>query len=1047
MSPVPKQTRSVVGIFAAHPVAANLLMVMMLMAGVFGLSKLNTQFFPNFALDMVYIGVSWTGAPAEDVESGITTPIEQELRSLDGLNKMTSTSAEGYSAITLEYREGTDMGIALDQVKERIALVRNLPGTAEEPEIRKIVRYEPVARLRISGPSELAELRPIARQIEKELLDAGITNIRIAGLPDEELAIQVPSARLRELDLSLEDIAARVSRGSRDLPAGTIGRDEVSRQLRALEQRRDEEGFARLPIVSDEAGRFMTLGEIAEIVRRPRDGQTQVHTEGIPAVELHLRRAESSDSLEAARIVDKWKLERLPEYPANIEIELYDESWKLISERIWLLVRNGGGGLVLVVTVLFLFLNTRVAFWVAVGIPVSFMATLGVLYVAGGSVNMISLFALIMALGIIVDDAIVVGEDALTHYQGGAGPLDAAEAGAQRMLAPVLSSSLTTIAAFLPLMLVGGIIGNILFAIPLVIICVILASLVESFLVLPGHLRHTFTHASATPGRLRQFLDNAFDRFKNRVFRPVVTLAVRNAGTTIALTVASLILTVGLLAGGRIQFNFFPTAESTILTANIGFVAGTRADDAKAYADQALVSLREVDEALGGDLVVTAVLRTGQMQAPEGTHTPRGDQYATILVELQQPDQRDVRNTRIISEWRERLELVPGLETLSVFERRGGPPGRDVDVSLQGDDAGKLKLAALELQETLKGVAGISGIEDDLPFGPEQLIYALNAQGRALGLTVESVGQQLRAAYDGQLAQIYQDDGEEIEVRVVLPDAERNQLASLENLGVKLPGGETVPLPSVVDIRYQRGFEVLRHLETRLSVKVSGDIDPAVNNTNKVNALLEAEVLPTLASKYGVQYQFEGRAADQAETLADMRLGMRFGLAMIYLVLAWVFASYTWPLVVMVAIPFGLVGALGGHYLLSVDLTILSLFGFFGLSGIVVNDSIILVTFFKELRDKGMHYAEAIVEAACQRLRAVLLTSLTTIGGLTPLMFETSLQAQFLIPMAVSISFGLGFATLLVLVVIPALLYVHESCAAWWQNLRQPQSPSVEAAE
>ena len=361
--------------------------------------------------------------------------------------------------------------------------------------------------------------------------------------------------------------------------------------------------------------------------------------------------------------------------------------------------------------------------------------------------------------------------------------------------------------------------------------------------------------------------------------------------------------------------------------------------------------------------------------------------------------------------------------------RRGGPPGRDVDVSLQGDDANKLKAAALELQETLKGIAGISGIEDDLPFGPEQLIYSLNAQGRALGLSVDSVGRQLRAAYDGQLAQIFQDDGEEIEVRVMLPDDERYKLASLENIGLKLPTGETVPLASVVDIRFQRGFEVLRHREGRLSVQVAGDIDPAVNNTNEVNDLLEKEVLPGLTRKYGITYRFEGRAADQAETLADMRLGLMFGLAMIYLVLAWVFASYTWPFVVMVAIPFGLIGALGGHYALGIDMTILSLFGFFGLSGIVVNDSIILVTFFKELRERGMPYRDAIIEAACQRLRAVLLTSLTTIGGLTPLMFETSLQAQFLIPMAVSISFGLAVATLLVLIVIPALLNIHERIA------------------
>lgn len=1025
-----EKPNGLVGLFASHRVAANLLMVMMLLAGVLGLAKLNVQFFPNFALDIIRVDVKWTGAPAEDVESGITIPLEQELRTLDSLNKMTSTSAEGSSTITLEYREGTDMGVALDQVKERVSLLRNLPATSEEPEVIKINRYEPIARLLISGPDNLAELRPIVRQMEDELLEAGIAKITITGLPYEEIAIQVPSIRLRELDLSLAQVADRIAGGSRDIPAGTIGRNEVSRQLRALEQRRDEEGFARLPLVSDESGRFLTVGEVAHVERRARARQVTVNSDGKPAVEMLLRRAETSDSLKSAKIVEKWLEERLPTLPSHIKVEAYDEAWKLINERIMLLIRNGGSGLVLVVTVLFLFLNARVAFWVAVGIPVSFMATLGVLYVAGGSINMVSLFALIMALGIIVDDAIVVGEDALTHYQLGEGSLAAAQGGAHRMLAPVMSSSLTTVAAFLPLMLVGGIIGNILFAIPLVIVCVIAASLVESFLILPGHLRHTFDKAGRNnPGRFRSFLDRQFEGFKDGVFRPIVTVGVDNPWTTASLAIAGLILSIGLLLGGRIAFNFFPTAESTIITANIGFVSGTPPEVTREYTRKAVAALREVDEESGGGLVTAAVARLGQNIAPEGRRAATGDQYSAIMVELQEPDQRTVRNTHIISAWRDKLEHKPGLESLSIFERRGGPPGRDVDVSLQGDDANKLKAAALELQETLKGIAGISGIEDDLPFGPEQLIYSLNAQGRALGLSVDSVGRQLRAAYDGQLAQIFQDDGEEIEVRVMLPDDERYNLASLENIGLKLPTGETVPLASVVDIRFQRGFEVLRHREGRLSVQVAGDIDPAVNNTNEVNDLLEKEVLPGLTRKYGITYRFEGRAADQAETLADMRLGLMFGLAMIYLVLAWVFASYTWPFVVMVAIPFGLIGALGGHYALGIDMTILSLFGFFGLSGIVVNDSIILVTFFKELRERGMPYRDAIIEAACQRLRAVLLTSLTTIGGLTPLMFETSLQAQFLIPMAVSISFGLAVATLLVLIVIPALLNIHERIA------------------
>ena len=447
--------QDLVGLFAQHKVASNLLMVMMLIGGFWGLSKLNTQFFPNFALDIVSVRVVWTGASADDVEQSITEPLEQELRNLDNLKKMTSTSAIGVSSITLEYNEGTEMGTALDQVKERVGLVRELPVTAEEPEITSLVRYEPIARLLVTGPSELRELRPFVRAAERELQDRGIAKIEITGLPQEEFAIQVPSAALHDLGLSLDQIAEQVRRNSRDLPAGTVGRNDVSRQLRSLGQRRREVGFEDLSLVADESGRLVRLGDVATIERRPRDREVEVTYLGKPAVELQLMRAERGDSLKSARILAEWVEAVRPKLPPGIELHVFDQGWQLIKDRIFLLVKNGAGGLLLVLGILFLFLNGRVAFWVAVGIPVSFMATIAVLYAVGGSINMISLFAMIMALGIIVDDAIVVGEDALTHYQSGEASLEAAEGGARRMLAPVVSSSLTTISAFLPLMLVG----------------------------------------------------------------------------------------------------------------------------------------------------------------------------------------------------------------------------------------------------------------------------------------------------------------------------------------------------------------------------------------------------------------------------------------------------------------------------------------------------------------------------------------------------------------------------------------------------------------
>ncbi|MDH3375422.1 MAG: efflux RND transporter permease subunit [Gammaproteobacteria bacterium] len=1018
------------GRFADHRVAANLLMIVMIMAGIVGLTRLNTQFFPTFALDFVTVTTIWTGASAEDVERSITTPIERELRNVDHVKEMTSTSADGVSAIVLEMNENSDIGLAVDQIKELVDTVRNLPGTAEIPEVSRVVRYEPVARVLITGATEIRELRRLARRFERELLDLGIAKITMMGLPEEEIAIQVPSAELQALGVSLNEIASRVAASSRDVPVGVVGRDDTARQLRFLDQRRGEVAFEDLPVVADDSGRLVTLGDIATISRRARDGQISLLHEDKPAVELWLRRSEASDSLESARTLEDWLEVTRPQLPPGISVTVYDERWELLQQRINLLLKNGATGLILVVLILFLFLSSRVALWVMVGIPVSFLATLAVLYLIGGSINMVTLFALIMGLGIIVDDAIVVGEDAMTHFQAGEDALQAAEGGARRMFAPVMSSSLTTMAAFLPLMIVGGIIGNILVAIPVVIICVITASLVESFLILPGHLRHAFSRTDRTRiGAVRQKLDSGFIWFREHIFRTMVTKAVEFRWATLAAALAITMMTVGLLRGGHIQYEFFPSPDTTILYANVDFVAGTPKQQVIDYLRVMKTAMYASERELGEHLLATAVVRHGYAQSPDEDRGRRGDQFGSILVELTEPDTRTVRNTEFIAAWKSRLVEVPGIENLSVLQPKAGPPGRDIDIRIVSDDADSLKAAADALLTTLGGINGVYGVEHNLPFGREQQILKLSGTGKALGLSVDDVARQLRAAFDGELVQILPEGTDEVEIRVMLPDAERNRLRGLESLNIILAGGRSIPISNVVEFTSRRGFESLRHADTRLAVTVTGDVDSAIANANNIVAQLSTSELPALAAQYDVEFSFEGRQSDQRETQTDMKHGALIALGLIYLVLASVFGSYGWPLIVMAIIPFAVVGAIWGHVAMQLNLTILSMFGLFGLAGIVVNDSIILVVFYKQLRSKGMSMRQAVIESACQRLRAVLLTSLTTIGGLTPLLFETSLQAQFLIPMATSIAFGLGFATLLVLLLVPALLYIHETIA------------------
>ncbi|MGS2742547.1 efflux RND transporter permease subunit [Halomonas sp. LS-001] len=1020
------QRNGLIGFFVHHKVAANLVMLVMLLGGALGIARMNIQFFPTFALDIVNVRVVWSGASAEDIEQGITNPLEQRLRSLDSLKRMTSTSAQGISSITLEFDEGSDPILVLDDVRQQVDTFTNLPADAEAPEVSRVARYEPVARLLVHGDFAPQELRQITRRFEDELLMTGIDRVQINGLPAQQISIEVPMERLQTLGISLGDIASRVQGMSRDLPAGLLGQQDSTRELRSLEQRRDVLGFEDLNVLSSDRLQ-LRLGDIAIIRQEPRDGQVELSYRGQPASELILQRAESGDSLQAAKTLEAWLADVRPTLPPGVELEVFDESWQLIDERISLLLVNGVGGLLLVVVLLYFFLPAQVAFWVAVGIPTAFMASLGVFWLIGGSINMLSLFALIMALGVIVDDAIVVGEDADAHYRMGEDPRLASAGAARRMLWPVVASSLTTVAAFMPLLMVGGIIGNILGDIPVIMICVLIASLLECFIVLPAHLRNAFLPHTKTSrrvrgiGKLRAGFEARFDRFREGPFRRFSRLTLRYRGVTLTAALAVALVTAGLLAGGRMGFNFFPSPESSIIYANASFVAGTEESDVTTFVDHLQTTLTDTDEAMGGGLVRVAVAHYGATQSG-GAAARTGDGVGSLMVEMISPDVRDVRNAAFISAWRERIQTPAGLDSLNITERVAGPPGKDVNVRLTGDDALGLRDAADRLSQAMAGLPGVLSTEDDMPWGREQLIYQVNAYGEALGLTTEDLGRQLRRAFDGQIVQIHQAGAEEIEVRVQLPRYQRERLSTLSQLAITLADGRQVPLSQVVDFSHRQGFETLRHAEGQLAVEVTAEINSQATSAEQVLDSLSAELIPQLEREYFLQASFEGRAADQRETLADMRTGLVIGLGLMYGVLTWVFASWTLPLIVMAIIPFSLVGALLGHWALGIDLTILSLFGLFGLSGIVVNNAIILVSFYRQQRAKGLEINAALNEAVVQRVRAVLLTSLTTIGGLLPLLFETSLQAQFLIPMATSIAFGLGGSTFLVLLVIPVLL-------------------------
>ena len=1021
-------------VFADHPVASNLLMAVLLLSAVWCITRLDIQYFPDVKSDFILISADWPGASAQDVEAAITDPIERELRGLGAVREMTSTTSRGQTRIFLEYRPGTDIPAAVEEVKQRVGSLRHLPATADEPVVAPFVPFERVARLLVAG-LDAGSYRPVVRQIERELIARGIAQIDIEGLPREELAVEIPGTTLLELDMSVSEIARRLSALSVDLPAGSVGLEDGSRQLRILDQRRDVVDLERVVLSAGPDGRTVTVADVATVERRIRSDDPHTVFEGRPAVTLVLSRDDGADSLESARILHDWLDDQRGQWPPSVQIVPYEEYWEDVSDRIALLVENGATGLLLVVALLFVFLTARLAFWVTVGVAVSVVASFVALYALGGSINMVSLLAVIMAFGIVVDDAIVVGEEALTRYQAGDPPDAAVQGAVQRMLSPVLSSSLTTIAAFLPLALLGGVIGTWLSAIPVMVICVIVASLLECFFILPGHLQRGMRAGRGT-GRFRQRFDQGFARFRDRVFRPLATAAVRQPWTILSVAFVALLLALALVQSGRVPFSFLPTPDGRYLLVSVAFAPGTAAGTVQGHVAQMERALLETEEHFGEDLVQLAVSHFGAQSRGEDAFAPTGHQFASLFVQLVDPGRRSTRNAAFIAAWRDRIPPAPALESFSIAQPGAGLPGRDVDILLAGADSATLKGAALELISILDSVPGVSGVEDDTPFGPDQVVVHLTAVGRAIGLTPAAVGEQLRAGLDGATFQVFQRDGDEIEARVLLPAAERNSVASLDHLPIALPGRGVVPLGTVAELAPRRGFDVLRHVDGQLAIVVSADVDPTVSNVNAVLTDLAEGPLPAIATRHGVQWEYRGLQEAQADTLADLQWGLVLALALIYLVLGFVFSSYGWPLLVLAVVPFGLVGAISGHWLLGIDLSLLSLFGLFGLSGIIVNDAIILVTRYREFRDDGMPWREAVVEASCRRLRAVLVTSLTTIGGLTPLMFETDVQAQFLIPMAVSITCGLALGTFVVLLLLPAMLTLYEGALARWRPSR-----------
>jgi multidrug efflux pump subunit AcrB len=1012
---------------AEHPVAANLAMLVCILAGLWALRAIPTQLDPPQNIPVVVVEVEWRSAAAEDIEELVTTPIEQQLRTVNALRELRSETTIGYTRIVAEFEFDADMVLALDTVKQRVDNIRNLPPEIEPPIVRRIIDLEPVAAVLVSSPGSIDEIVPLVRAYERDLLARGVAAIQYDGLPAEEIALLIGSRELDALGLTLDDIAAAVARTSKNVPAGTIGRGQGARQLRSLDQARDPLAFEQ--VVFEHGDALVRIGDIGDVVRRPRDGEPIVSHDGRPAVQMTLMRETHADASRADDVFDAWLEEARSTAPAGVALDVYSDVWELLGAQLRMVGNNALSSIVLVGLTLLAFLNGRVSFWVMAGVPVSILLALvffdGLFHYG---ISIIALLGFIMAFGIIVDDSIVVGEDALTLFESGRDPRAAAVEAAERMWTPVLASSLTTLAAFLPLMLIGGIMGAVILALPTALFCVILASLIECFLVLPGHLRASFEKLAKAPrrSRLRQRFDDAFRRFRDARFAPLLRLTLAYPGATLMAAIGSVVCAVSLVASQHVGVNFVTGFDVESVAANVEFAASATDADKAAFARHLEATL-SATAAETGEQNLTGWM-TRQNLATFSQERKTGIQFLSIEAPFALEEARTVTPAAFVEAWRNRIERPPVVEQITVAVEGGANNGQaDITLVLRGNDIESLKAGADEVAAVLDAYEGVSNVVDDLPYGKDQLIFELTPGGRALGLTPQDLGAQLNAAYAGRRVQIFNEDDAELEVRVLLPDGERDDLAALSRFPVRTPDGALVPLGNVATLSARRGIDTIRHHDTQLAIRIFADVDTEVNNSMSILDDLREVQLPPILERWNLEFGLSGKSANDEVILGTMGLGSMLTLVLIYLILAWVFSSYVWPLAIMTAIPFGLTGAIVGHWIMGLEIGAMSMLAFFALTGIVVNDSIVLVSFFKDELARGAGFRDALESAAVARFRAILLTSLTTIAGLLPLIYQPSTLAIYVVPIAVTLCFGLTLSTLLVLLVIPSLLLLFES--------------------
>ncbi|BBO75647.1 multidrug transporter AcrB [Desulfosarcina widdelii] len=1026
-------------------VAVNLIMMFIIVAGLLTVVNMRREMFPQYALDMINVTVPYPGASPAEVEEGICIKIEEKIKGIENIKRTYSSSREGSGSVTVELDKDADVQKAMDDIKNEVDLIDTFPDEAEDPIITEIINRNPAITVAVYGDVPEKLLRRTADRIRDDLVDTGpISLATLVGVRDYEIAVEVSEENLRRYGLSFDQVVHTLKTGSLDLPGGAIKTDHGEILVRAKGQLYTGREFEALPLITDTEGTVVRLGQVATVVDGFEDTDIIARFNGKPAALVQVNRTSQEDVIAISDTVEQYVAANRGRMPAGIELATWFDLSTMVRDRIDLLLRNGFQGIVLVFIALALFLNLRLAFWVSVGIPISFMGAFIVLDFGGETINMISLFAFIMTLGILVDDAIIVGENIFTHYGQGKSPVRAVVDGAGEVGGPVIMAVTTTVVAFTPLMFITGIMGKFIGVMPRAVIAILIVSLGEALIILPAHLERALMKSRmagkkvgrAVHERILGRIEAGLQFTIERIYTPILRYVVENRYFTFSIGLGVLIVSLGILRGGYVPFIFMPKGDSDWVIAEVNYPLGTPV----ATTAQTITYLEQqafkLNQAFAGqldkekDLITNTYSLTGYIPRRDWKPSQIGGHCGEVWIEMISSAQRPrVSVNAVINRWREFAGEIPGVDQLSFFTIEGGPAGSPIEIQLIGDDFSQLEQAAAELKSELGKYPGTYDIADDFKPGKPERRMRIKDGAQSIGVTMSDIARQLRQGFYGEEALRIQRGKDDVKVQVRYAEEDRRTLFSIERARVRTPDGRQVPLTEVAEVSPSRAYSLIRRVDRKRVITVSSDIDEDVGNTSKIVADLNAEFLPRLLKRYpGLRYDLEGQEKRTQESLESLKKGFTLALMGIFLLLATQFRSYIQPVIIMMAIPFGLIGAVAGHLVMGIAFTIISIFGIVALSGIVVNDSLILIDFINRAHRGGMAIAEAVVQSGRSRFRPVLLTSVTTIAGLFPLLLERSFQAQFLIPMAVSISFGLLAATLLTLLYVPALYLIVDDC-------------------